>query len=73
METEPSSQAAIAASLLREHKGESFIDYKWEELVGKMCCSEDPGLRKLGHREFNTIKLKNPAFKFRCIGRIKLD
>jgi hypothetical protein len=63
MEPEQASKAAVAASLLRAYEEQPFINYKWEELVEKLCCSEDPGLREAGLRELENIRLRDPAFK----------
>jgi hypothetical protein len=59
--------------MLQAHKEVSYIDHKWEELVEKMCFSDDPELREKGLQEYNDIKLKNPAFKLRGIDRTKLN
>ena len=63
MNTEQTSKAAIAVSLLRAYEEQPFIDYKWEELVEKLCRSEDPGLQRVGLRELENIRLRNPALK----------
>jgi hypothetical protein len=35
-----------------------FISYEWEELVDKLCLSDDPKLKHIGITEFNNIKTK---------------
>jgi hypothetical protein len=36
----------------------SFVSYEWEELVGKLCESEDPQLQKIGCHHRAIIKQK---------------
>jgi hypothetical protein len=40
----------------------SFVSYEWEELVGKMCDSDDPRLSQIGqhHREVIRAKQDRP-------------
>jgi hypothetical protein len=33
-----------------------FVSYEWEELVGKLCNSDDPKLKKLGHQHLAKMK-----------------
>jgi hypothetical protein len=63
MNREQSIKAATTCSLLKAYKEQPFINYKWEELVVKLCRSENPGLRKVGLRELDDLKLRDPAFK----------
>lgn len=30
--------------------------YEWEELVEKLCASEDAGLQKIGHKEHDVLE-----------------
>lgn len=30
--------------------------YEWEELVEKMCASEDAGLQEIGHKEHDVLE-----------------
>ncbi|MDU0459226.1 MAG: hypothetical protein RW306_10905 [Geobacteraceae bacterium] len=42
------------------------ISYEWEELVQKLCDSEDAGLHGIGVRELELLRIKCPdcpAFK----------
>jgi hypothetical protein len=55
LKPEQSSKALEACSLLRAYQEQPFINYKWEELVGKLCRMEDPGLRETGLRELKNI------------------
>lgn len=34
--------------------------YKWEELVQKMCDSDDAGLHEIGERELKILRQKCP-------------
>ena len=34
----------------------SFVSYEWEELVGKLCDSDDPQLQKIGNHHLAMIK-----------------
>jgi hypothetical protein len=34
--------------------------YEWEELVGKMCASDDAGLHEIGVRELEILRQKCP-------------
>jgi len=63
MNPEQANKAAAACSLLRAYQEQPFIRYEWEELVEKLCLSEDPGLRELGLQELENIQLGDPAFK----------
>jgi len=36
----------------------SFISYEWEELVARLCDSEDPELKEIGYRHRDTIREK---------------
>jgi len=36
----------------------SFIKHEWEELVFRMCNSEDPKLLKIGQEEMERIKAR---------------
>ena len=36
----------------------SFISHEWEELVDKLCCSDDPKLKQRGIAERNKISIK---------------
>jgi hypothetical protein len=63
LKSEQANKAAEACSLLRAYQEQPFIDYKWEELVGKLCRMEDPGLRETGLRELKNIQLRDPGFK----------
>jgi hypothetical protein len=33
-----------------------FVSYQWEELVGKLCNSDDPKLKQLGHQHLAQMK-----------------
>ena len=37
---------------------DSFVSYEWEELVEKLCDSEDPKLQKIGFHHMAIIKAK---------------
>ena len=63
MKPEQSANTTTACSLPRTYKDRPFINYKWEELVVRLCRSEDPKLRQLGLRELENIKLIDPSFK----------
>jgi len=34
----------------------SFVCHEWEELVAKLCNSEDPKLKEIGHHEMKLLK-----------------
>jgi hypothetical protein len=36
----------------------SFVSYEWEELVGKLCNSDDPRLKEIGHHHLAILKTK---------------
>ena len=36
----------------------SFVSYEWEELVGKLCESDDPRLKEIGHHHLAILKAK---------------
>jgi hypothetical protein len=63
MQAERMSQAARSVRFLRDYNEQPFISYEREELVEKLCQSEDPGLREVGFRELENIKLRDPTFK----------
>jgi hypothetical protein len=37
-----------------------FVSYQWEELVGKLCNSDDPKLKQLGHQHLAQMKAHQP-------------
>src|ERR1039457_402998 len=41
----------------------SFVKHEWEELVDKLCGSDDPHLRKIGYSELNNMTIKEKSFK----------
>jgi hypothetical protein len=44
---------------LREIPLDTHISsYEWEELVYKMCASQDSALREMGTRELNSLRIK---------------
>jgi hypothetical protein len=46
---------------LREIPPETHISsYEWEELVQKLCASDDAGLRDIGVKELYDLILKRP-------------
>lgn len=36
------------------------VSYEWEELVQKLCASDDAGLHGIGVRELELLRLKCP-------------
>lgn len=63
MKPEYAKQAAAVRSFLRSYEEQPFICHETEELVEKLCCSEDPGLRGLGLRLLEHVRLKAPEFR----------
>lgn len=58
--TEPSEQEILKTSLFHSlntvsHAG-SFVSYEWEELVAKLCNSDNPKLKKIGRHHLATIQ-----------------
>ena len=37
-----------------------LLSYEWEELVQKLCVSDDDGLRDIGAKELYELLLKRP-------------
>jgi hypothetical protein len=37
-----------------------FVSYEWEELVGKLCNSDDPKLQRLGFQHLAQMKARQP-------------
>lgn len=68
MKPEQESKVAALCTLLRAYEELPFVRYEWDELVEKLCSSEDPELRETGIRELEKIKLKDPAFKINLRG-----
>jgi hypothetical protein len=46
-------------SLNEQPRFNSFIPNEWEELVDKLCHSDDPKLKQIGITEFNKINMKD--------------
>jgi hypothetical protein len=73
MEPEITNHNSKIDNILQVYVEDYFVDHKWEELVAKMCCSDDPKLRKTGLEEYNLLKLKNPAYKLGNIDQCIFD
>ena len=41
----------LPKSINDQNKPRSFVKHEWEEIVDKLCDSDDPHLRKIGHSE----------------------
>jgi hypothetical protein len=39
-------------------QADSFVCHEWEELVDKLCNSEDPTLKEIGYKEMEILKAK---------------
>lgn len=63
MKPEYAKQAAAACSMLRSCQEHPFIRHETEELVEILCCSEDPGLRGLGLRLLEHVRMRDPDFR----------
>ena len=48
----------LFTSLNKPRARGSFVSYEWEELVGKLCASEDPDLQKIGNHHRAIIRYK---------------
>lgn len=56
------SKYAEIGRKLREIPLETHISsYEWEELVQKLCTSDDAGLRDIGARELYDLQHKRPV------------
>jgi hypothetical protein len=73
MKSEASMKTADPTEVFNTLTEDLFIDYKWEELIVKMCSSENPELREMGIREYKSTKLKSPNFLSGHISRLKLN
>jgi hypothetical protein len=50
----------IARKIREIPQERNCTSYEWEELVKKMCDSDDAGLRDIGARELEILRLKYP-------------
>jgi len=51
-------QTLLFNSLKAPEKTGSFVSYEWEELVGKLCASDDPNLKKIGYQHLAVLKAR---------------
>lgn len=49
-------QTLLFQSILPSNEAHYFVSYEWEELVGKLCDSDDPKLKRLGHHHLARLK-----------------
>jgi hypothetical protein len=55
-----STYKEIARKIREMPPEENCSSYEWEELVQKLCDSDDAGLRDIGVRELELLRLKCP-------------
>lgn len=46
----------LIASLNKPQRTCSFISHEWEELVDRLCASEDPTLQEIGYQEMELLR-----------------
>ena len=66
MVTSKSTYAEIGRRIREVPQEKRCVSYEWEELVQKLCDSDDAGLHGIGVRELELLRLKCPdcpAFK----------
>ena len=66
MITNKSRYAEIGRRIREIPPEKPAVSYEWEELVWKLCASDDAGLHGIGVRELELLRLKCPdcpAFK----------
>ncbi|HBA73507.1 MAG: hypothetical protein A2X82_18240 [Geobacteraceae bacterium GWC2_55_20] len=66
MITNKSRYAEIGRRIREIPPEKPAVSYEWEELVRKLCASDDAGLHGIGVRELELLRLKCPdcpAFK----------
>jgi hypothetical protein len=73
MESDYSKIASEPGKTLNTYSEDSYIDYKWEELIVKMCSSDNSELREAGIKEYKATKLKSSNFLSSYVDRLKLD
>lgn len=54
--TKEENYAHIARRVREIPLDKSSSSYEWEELVQKMCDSQDAGLQDIGHKEHDVLK-----------------
>jgi hypothetical protein len=55
--TKEETYARIARKIREIPLDKPDSSYEWEELVQKMCDSEDAGLQEIGHKEHDVLEL----------------
>jgi len=53
-----SLQRLLFEALNVPHQPGPFVSYEWEELVGKLCDSADPDLKRLGHQHLAQLRAR---------------
>mgnify|MGYP001285191836 CR=1 FL=1 len=55
-ETKEETYAQIARKISEIPIDKHGSSYEWEELVEKLCASEDAGLQEIGHKEHDELE-----------------
>lgn len=60
MNTDKEKYAEISRKIREAPLEEPWPSYKWEELVSKLCASDDARLHDIGVRELEILRAKCP-------------